>query len=423
LVVTTPTSLRSLTLRFAASLLVLSVLVSLPASLAAQHASYGVQLSGQAIVVSTRVDPIPGGTSLDEIRVVQPVVLARAHAFGGKVAFLGSVNLEGWTMPEGELTPGAFGEGYVDRRHPHTYFHELMLSVTDPLGRLDGDLRLSLSGGKGFVAFGTDDPMSRPTLRYPANHHFSQILERAVVVAGVAYGPLLVEGSWFNGDEPEKPSQWPLWDRFADSRAIRATVKPLSGIELQYSAAEVFSPEHRPGAGLEVIKKSASGRLERTVAGIPAYLLMEWSETAEGDRFFVFDSYLVEAEARLGRHRPYFRLERTERPEETRTLSRFRTQRPHLENSLIGITNWNIHTVGYGFTFGPWFDGLRAEPFAEVTYATVASVGGGLFRPEQHYGGTEFWAVSLGVRLDYQMRGHRMGRYGVAAEPMPAMMH
>lgn len=423
LVVTTPTSLRSLILHLAVTLLFSSVLLIMPASLAAQHPTYGVQLSGQAIVVSTRVDPVPGGTSLDEIRVVQPVVLARAHAFGGKLAFVGSVNLEGWTMPEGELTPGAFGEGYVDRRHPHTYFHELMLSLTDPLGRLDGDLRFSLSGGKGFVAFGTDDPMSRPVLRYPVNHHFSQILERAVVVAGVAYGPLLVEGSWFNGDEPEMPKQWPLWDRFSDSRAIRATVKPVRGVELQYSAAEVFSPEHRPGAGLEVIKKSASGRLERIIAGIPAYLLMEWAETAEGDRFFVFDSYLVEAEARPGRHRAYFREERTERPEETRTLSRFRTQRPHLENSLIGITNWNIHSIGYGFTFGPWFDGLQVEPFGEVTYATVASVGGGLFRPEQYYGGTEFWAVSLGVRLDWRMMGHRMGRYGVAAAPMAAMMH
>ena len=342
---------------------------------------------------------------------------------GGKLAFLGSLNVEGWTMPEGELTPGAFGEGYVDRRHPHTYFHELMLSVTDPLGEQDGDLRFSLSGGKGFAAFGTDDPMSRPVLRYPVNHHFSQILERAVVIAGVAYGPLMVEGSWFNGDEPEQPDQWPLFDRFADSRSFRITALPLRGLELQYSAAEVFSPEHRPGAGLEVIRKSASARWENEVAGVPAYVLVEWAETAEGDRFFVFDSYLVEAEARPGPHRAYYRVERTERPEEQRTLSRFRTQRPHLENSLIGITNWNIHSIGYGFSPGPWLDGLTVEPFAEVSYATVSRVGGGLFRPDQYYGGTEFWAVSLGLRLDWRMRGHRMGRYGVAAGTPGSMHH
>jgi hypothetical protein len=403
--------------------LLLFVLSILPATVAAQHRTIGLDISAQAIAVHTRVDPVPGGTSLDEVRVVQPVLLVRAHALGGKLGFLGSLNFEGWTMPEGELTPGAFGEGYVDRRHPHTYFHELMLSVTDPLGSIDGNLRVSLSGGKGFAAFGTDDPMSRPVLRYPANHHFSQILERAVVVAGIAYGPLLVEGSWFNGDEPETPEQWPLLDRFGDSRSFRITAAPVHGLELQYSAAEVHSPEHRPGAGLEVIRKSAAVRWEDAISGMPAYLLLEWAETAEGDRFFVFDSYLLELEARPGRHRAYYRLERTERPEEQRTLSRFRTQRPHLENSLIGITNWNIHSLGYGFTFGPWIRDFRVEPFAEVSYATVSRVGGGLFRPDQYYGGTEFWAVSLGLRLDWRMRGHRMGRYGVAAHPMSAAQH
>jgi hypothetical protein len=388
----------------------------MPGSLAAQHGNYGVQVSGQAIAVRTRVDRIPGGTSLEETRVVQPVALVRAFALGGTVEFVGSVNLEGWTIPEGELTPAAFGEGYVDRRHPHTYVHEIMLSVTDPLGRLDGDFRLSLSAGKGFATFGTDDPMSRPVLRYPANHHFSQILERAVGIAGIAYGPVMIEGTLFNGDEPETPEQWPLLDRLGDSWAVRFTAVPVDQLELQYSTADVHSPEHRPGAGLEVKKKSASARWEGEVLGLPLYALAEWAETAEGDRFFVFDSYLLEAEARPGRHRGYLRAERTERPEEQRTLSRFRTLRPHMENSLIGITNWNIYSAGYGVSLGPWLSRIRVEPFAEVTYATVASVGGGLFRPEQFYGGTEFWAVSLGLRLDYGMRGHRMGRYGVAAD-------
>jgi hypothetical protein len=412
---------RSTTLRLALNLL-FSFLLITPPPLAAQHRNYGVQVSGQAVAVHTRVNPIPGGTSLDEIRVVQPVVLVRAFALGGKLEFLGSLNLEGWTVPDGELTPAAFGEGYVDRRHPHTYFHELMLSGTDLLGTLDGGLRISLSAGKGFVAFGTDDPMSRPPLRYPANHHFSQILERAVGIAGVAYGPIMVEGSLFNGDEPENPEQWPLFDRFGDSRAFRVTLSPLERLELQYSAAEVHSPEHRPGAGLEVVKKSASGRWDGDLAGLPVYLLLEWSETAEGDRFFVFDSYLIEAEVQPGRHRGYYRGERTERPEEMRTLSRFRTQRPHLENSLIGITNWNIHTIGYGISIRPWLRSLRVEPFTEVSYATVSRVGGGLFQPEQFYGETEFWAVSLGLRLDWGMQGHRMGRYGVAAEDMSTGM-
>ena len=51
------------------------------------------------------------------------------------------------------------------------------------LGRRDGAARVSLSIGKGFAPFGTDDPMVRPFVRYPVNHHLSQILERGVAIA------------------------------------------------------------------------------------------------------------------------------------------------------------------------------------------------------------------------------------------------
>ena len=48
-----------------------------------------------------------------------------------------SLNLEGATMSNGELNTGALGEGFVDRRHPHTYLHEGVLSV---LGESVADL-------------------------------------------------------------------------------------------------------------------------------------------------------------------------------------------------------------------------------------------------------------------------------------------
>ena len=400
-------------MRLASRLLIFSLLIPTPAQLAAQHSGFGVQVSGRAIAAYTRMDPIPGGSSLSEIRVVQPVVMVQANAFGGRIMFLGSVSLEGWTIPDGELSPGSFGEGFVDRRHPHTYFHEIMLHSGDVLGSLDGDLRLSLSAGKGFVAFGTDDPMSRPTVRYPVNHHFSQILERAVGIAGVAYGPVMVEGSLFNGDEPESPGQWPVFDRFGDSWAVRGTLLPVQGVEVQLSRAGVQSPEHGGGAGTESEKWNASARFQRQVKGLPVYAMVEWAKTSEAEGFFVFQSYLAEAEARPGRHRPYYRFERTERPEEERTLNPFRSRRPHLENSIHGITRWTLHTLGYGYSAVATRSGFNVEPFFEVTYARPTRLGG-LFLPEPFYGGTSIWAGTIGFRLDWRMAGHRMGRYGVA---------
>ena len=120
------------------------------------------RLAAQLIPLYTSVDPIPGGSTLDELRVVQPVVMLHASALNDHLRFSGTLNLEGKTIPDGELAPGVWGEGFNDRRHPHTYAHELMISGVDLLGTLDGSARLSLSAGKGFVAFGTDDPMSRP---------------------------------------------------------------------------------------------------------------------------------------------------------------------------------------------------------------------------------------------------------------------
>lgn len=73
---------------------------------------------------------------MGEIRLVQPVLMLRVGAWQDRLVLQGTVNFEGWTIPRGELTPGAWGEGFTDRRHPHTYVHELMLSANDLLGTL-----------------------------------------------------------------------------------------------------------------------------------------------------------------------------------------------------------------------------------------------------------------------------------------------
>jgi hypothetical protein len=328
---------------------------------------------------------------------------------------MATLNLEGVTIPEGELSPGAWGEGFVDRRHPHTYVHELMLSFDDVMEDLDGPARISLAAGKGFAAFGTDDPMSRPPLRYPVNHHLAQILERAVAILGARTGPIMLEGSLFNGDEPERPGQWPRVNRFGDSWSGRLTLMPGTGLELQGSHAVVHSPEHRRGSGTNQSKWSVSARWERRVGRFPVYGLAEWARTSEANGFFVFDSFLAEGAWSVGRSRLHYRLERSERPEEER-VTPSRARRPLLENSIVGSTRWTIHTFGYGVAALPPESRARAEPFVEVSYGRVREVGGGLFDPQAFYGKTSFWALSAGVRLGLGMRMHRMGRYGVAQD-------
>jgi hypothetical protein len=333
-----------------------------------------------------------------------------------------TLNFEGVTMGGGELTPGAWGEGFVDRRHPHTYLHELMLTADDLLGDADGATRISLSAGKGFAPFGTDDPMSRPVLRYPVNHHLAQILERAVAILAVGGGPLSAEVGLFNGDEPERPGQWPrIGGRFGDSWAARLTGSPVAGLEVQGSHAQVHSPEHRPGAGTEQRKWSLSGRWDGTLRRSPVYALVEWARTSEAGGFFTFASYLAEGAWTSGSHRLHYRLERTERPEEQR-ISDFRSLRPHLENSILGITRWTIHTAGYA---APGFErgGVSVQPVFEISHGRIGKVGGGLFDVRQTYGKDSFWTVSLAVRAGFGGGMHRMGRYGAGAHYDPIHQH
>lgn len=384
------------------------------------QASPWLRVGGNAVPIYTWADPVPRGGSLDELRIVQPTLMLHAGAWADQLQLLATFNFEGFTIENGELALGDWGEGFMDRRHPHTYVHEVMLTGQHSFG----GVHASLAGGKGFAPFGTDDPMSRPVVRYPVNHHLAQILERAILIGGVRTGRLLIEGGLFNGDEPERPTQWPNFSRFGDSWSARVSVYPVAGLEVQASHADVHSPEHRPGSGTDQSKWSASARWQGPVGGSPVYALLEWARTSEAEGFFVFHSILGEGAWTRGHSRLHYRFERTERPEEERLSDPFRSARPHLENSILGITRWTIHTLGYGYQLS-LFQQISAFPFVEVSRGHIDDVAGGLFDPEAFYGKADFWSFSIGARLGVGLPLHRMGRYGVARDTAgsPGMAH
>lgn len=118
-----------------------------------------VSWGAQAVPAFTVTNIVPGDRSLGEVRVVMPVGMLHADAFGGRLRLVATANFEKYTIPNGELAPGDWGESFEDRRHPHTLVHELMLTAPGA--------HVFVAAGKGFVPFGTDDPMLRPTVRFP----------------------------------------------------------------------------------------------------------------------------------------------------------------------------------------------------------------------------------------------------------------
>ncbi|HEY2804963.1 MAG TPA: hypothetical protein VGI92_03805 [Gemmatimonadales bacterium] len=381
-----------------------------------------IEWGAQATPLATMAAPAPGGSNRTEFRVVAPTLFGMLPLLHGHLTVHVMLDGEGLTMSGGELSLGAWGESYEDRRHPHTWAHEVLVTVNDPV-RLPAGVRWSLTAGKGFAAFGTEDPMSRPAMIYPVNHHFSQVLERAVVVGAVSWRAVTVEGSVFNGDEPERWNEWPNWSRFGDSWSARLTVRPTPGLEIGGSIAEVKSPEHRQGAGLVHRLVNFSARYQRLTHIGEVYALAEWDKTVEGG-FFSYYSGLAEVQWRRYQTglRAYLRFERTDRPEELRLSSDdFRTIRPHSENGNIGITRWNVATLGAGKPFSIARLPVRFETIGEAAYMHVTTLTG-VFDPVQWYGRNDLWMLSVGLRIGAGSPMHRMGQYGAAmAGPMHSM--
>jgi hypothetical protein len=380
----------------------------------AQDAEFGAM----AIPLVTRAAPTATRTDLTEGYVTMPLLMA--HAQHGHLRGIATFDLEGLTMQRGELVTGAYGEGYVDRRHPHAYAHELMGGVEFPREGTDKrpPFDVSFFAGRGFAPFGSDDPMVRPFEKYPVNHHLAQILERVVAIAAVRYGPLIGEIGTFNGDEPTSPASMPNWGRFGDSWSGRLTLLPLPHTEVAGSVAYVTSPEIKVGHGLDQRKSSLYGRYDfNHDDGSRQYALVEWEHTDEVDGGTTVNSlYSLLGEAAVCRADVIVgaRLERTDRPEEEPTEDPFRTPRPPLDLSSLGISRWTTLTLGIA---SPALQAgiISGRPFIEVARIGVAPGNPpGIFNANLRYGTDRLWMFTAGVRLHAGMMHGRMGRYGAA---------
>lgn len=253
----------------------------------------------QAIPLITRANPSAQNRTITEGALTQTLVMGRLGWWQGRATLDATLNGEGLLMPRGELNTGASGESFVDRRHPHAYIHELVLTGRGSVGQV----ALSASGGRGFVPFGTDDPMVRPMVKYPINHHLAQILERGMIAGAARLGGVIVEGATFGGEEPSSPSSLPRASRFGDSWAARLTLLPVQWAEVQGSYARVASPEEPAGFGLDQRKRSLSARA--TSANGEVYLMAEWARALHYDHSsrlvaFAHESALIEGSAHLG---------------------------------------------------------------------------------------------------------------------------
>jgi hypothetical protein len=345
--------------------------------------------------------------------LTQPAAMVNVEGPGSALVLRTTLNFEGITQPDGELTYGGWGEGFIDRRHPHTLLHEAMLSVN--LWNVAGGA-LSLSAGKGFAPYGTDDPMARPVAKYPTNHHLSQILERWTASVVYLRGPWSVEAAVFGGEEPEGPYDFSNVRSFGDSWSARL-IRRFGGQgtaarwEASASYGSVAEPHHDEKERTALVNGYLRHDARHRFGTL--YALVEASRSEPQGEAEGYYALLGEALAGIGRHRPYARVEYATRPEYAREAASdgagfFRYDH---DADPVGATRWLITSLGYGrrLTGYP----AAATPFVEVQHHRVWGERGGI-DPGLLYGSDRFWSVTAGVRVFLGSAGQmRMGSYGV----------
>ena len=196
-----------------------------------------------------------GSRGSDQVGIVNWAMGAATRPLGaGQLQLRTMLSAEPWTIggrgypllvQSGESHRGA---ALHDRQHPHDLFMELAALYERPVAR---NLALSLylapvgEPAVGPVAFphrpsAADDPLA------PISHHWQDgaHITFGVVTAGVFTHAVKLEGSWFNGREPDDHrTGFDYSGRRLDSYAARLTVNPSLRWSISAWYGYVKSPE------------------------------------------------------------------------------------------------------------------------------------------------------------------------------------
>jgi len=204
----------------------------------------------------------------------------------------------------------------VDRQHPHDLFVELSASYSVPLS---GRSSLFVYAGlPGEPAFGPPPFMHRLSAlnspEAPISHHWldSTHISFGVLTAGIVAGDVKLEGSRFNGREPDQ-RRFGIETAPLDSSALRLSWNPARSLSLQASWARLIDSEQlEPGE--DQTRWSASALFNQ-----PLGRRARWSTTLAWGRrsreHGRLDAFLLESAVTRGPWTLFGRAERTENDE------------------------------------------------------------------------------------------------------------
>lgn len=270
----------------------------------------------------------------------------------GTLELRGMMSLEPFTFPPGG-SPLLFqtgetykGEPLIDRQHPHDMFMELSATYTVPLG--ERATWFTYVGYPGEPALGPTAFMHRASAlensSAPLSHHLqdSSHISFGVLTTGFSYRWLKLEGSVFNGREPDE-DRYNFESNPWNSRSIRLTVAPAKNWSMQVSHGFLKNPEAlEPG---DVRRTTASLSYNKPFArGFWASSLI-WGRNHENhdDETFNLNGYVAETTVNfLDRNYLYSRLELVDKNQLLRDDDRM----------MLGITEHHPSFRIGAYTFG-----------------------------------------------------------------------
>jgi hypothetical protein len=232
----------------------------------------------------------------------------------GQLTFTGMLSLDPATLGQDgyreifQVGEALEGRPLIDRQHPHDFFMQLAAVWRVPITSATG---FTLAGGPvgepalGPVAFmhrasAADNPTA------PLSHHTfdSTHISFGVITAAVDHGRWLVEGSVFNGREPDE-HRWDFDFGRLDSVSGRLWFRPNTEWELQVSTGHLNDPEQLEPGNAERTTASASWTRKNASDFSSVTIGYGRNDTEHGARNAVF----VEGARRVGPNTFYSRFE------------------------------------------------------------------------------------------------------------------
>lgn len=310
-----------------------------------------------------------GVTKFESQNWIMPMAFRRVGR--GTLSLRGMFSLEPLTF-SGAGSPQLFQTGEVykgqpirDFQHPHDLLMELSAQYTLPVG--ERGTWYSYLAFPGEPALGPVAFMHRisasenPTA--PLSHHLqdSTHISMGVFTTGFTYRWLKVEGSVFNGREPDD-KRYNLEFNPWNSRSLRVTVAPNSNWAMQYSYGLLKNPEFfEPG---DTHRQTASVQYNRPFRDGNFAAAFIWGRNREGHdgETFRLNGYTAEATVNFRqRNYVYTRLELVDR-----------------EGDDL-LTHDELHDLGFGDGEHPQF-----------------RVGGYTFGAARDLWNTDKWSIALG---------------------------